>query len=471
MKSPASLCTVLLCLLLFGAISCKKKEETITPTPVTPTPVTPTKSSAKDLKTFAFNALTPAVAATIDATAKTIKAEVPTGTDLTKLVPTLAVSEKATVSPATGVVQDFSKAVTYTVTAEDGSTQAYTVSVTVGKSSSTAKDYLFFGTETGGLQAFDAATGMKLWTYAANKFQISTDPYLLDETIYFGSGEKKMYALDARTGAKKWEFQTADVIRSSPVVENGTLYFGGNGLDKKVYALDAASGTKKWEFAIGSSAQASPTVVGGVVYITSYGDKMLFALDAASGAVKWKYPTSDLKNGVCVSNGLVYVQDNNNKGLLALEADKGTVKWRFAASGTINNSPTVINGFVYAASYDGILYALDAKTGDKKWEYKTKFDAHFESSPIGANGVIYVVGSDSFLHAIDATTGAKKWSAAKFPAYSSPIVTDDGIVYATGSELNGKYTPAIYALDAATGAIKLTISGGTYSSPDWNPIT
>jgi hypothetical protein len=126
MKSPASFFTVLLCLLLFGAISCKKKQET-----VTPTPVTPTKSSAKDLKTFAFNALTPAIMATIDATAKTVKAEVPIGTDLTKLTPTLTVSEKATVSPATGVVQDFSKAVTYTVTAEDGSTLAYTVTIVV----------------------------------------------------------------------------------------------------------------------------------------------------------------------------------------------------------------------------------------------------------------------------------------------------------------------------------------------------
>ena len=55
----------------------------------------------------------------------TIKAE-----ELAALVPTIKISEKATISPASGVAQDFSKPVTYTVTSEDGiTTTTYTVSV------------------------------------------------------------------------------------------------------------------------------------------------------------------------------------------------------------------------------------------------------------------------------------------------------------------------------------------------------
>lgn len=122
-------------LLLLLVASCSEKKTpvpTVTP-PGSTTTVTTTKSSAKDLLTFAFNGLSPAVAGTINATAKTISATVAAGTDLTKLVPTLTVSPKATVSPASVVAQDFSKAVTYTVTAEDGSTQAYVATVTVEK--------------------------------------------------------------------------------------------------------------------------------------------------------------------------------------------------------------------------------------------------------------------------------------------------------------------------------------------------
>ena len=91
------------------------------------------KSMAKDITAFAFNGITPAVNCTIDATTKVISGTLPAGTDATKLVPTLTLSPKATVTPATGVTQDFSKVVVYTVTAEDGTTQVYSTAMTVAQ--------------------------------------------------------------------------------------------------------------------------------------------------------------------------------------------------------------------------------------------------------------------------------------------------------------------------------------------------
>ena len=87
------------------------------------------KSAEKIILTFGFNALSPAVAASISGL--NITATLPAGTDATKLVPTITLSPKATVSPATGTSQNFANPVTYTVTAEDGSTQAYNVAITV----------------------------------------------------------------------------------------------------------------------------------------------------------------------------------------------------------------------------------------------------------------------------------------------------------------------------------------------------
>src|SRR5690606_17310475 len=52
---------------------------------------------------------------------------------ITSLVPTIKVSEKATVSPEG--VQDFSSEVTYTVTAEDGTKAEYIATVTITPSS------------------------------------------------------------------------------------------------------------------------------------------------------------------------------------------------------------------------------------------------------------------------------------------------------------------------------------------------
>ena len=66
---------------------------------------------------------------------KKITVEMPAGTVVTALTPTIVVSEKATVSPNSGVAQDFTNAVTYTVTAEDGKTTGvYVVTVNVATS-------------------------------------------------------------------------------------------------------------------------------------------------------------------------------------------------------------------------------------------------------------------------------------------------------------------------------------------------
>lgn len=86
--------------------------------------VTPA-SSAKDLLTFGL----PNNHATITGT--TIALTVPFGTDVTNLSPTYTVSQFAAGAPATGTAVNFATQQTYTVTAQDGSTQVYIVTVTV----------------------------------------------------------------------------------------------------------------------------------------------------------------------------------------------------------------------------------------------------------------------------------------------------------------------------------------------------
>ena len=86
------------------------------------------ESSEKQILTFKFAALD--VQATITESPKAIVAIVPYGTDVTSLVPIITISEKASISPASGVPTDFTNPVVYTVTAEDGSKATYTATVT-----------------------------------------------------------------------------------------------------------------------------------------------------------------------------------------------------------------------------------------------------------------------------------------------------------------------------------------------------
>ncbi|PIV11246.1 hypothetical protein COS50_00940, partial [Candidatus Roizmanbacteria bacterium CG03_land_8_20_14_0_80_35_26] len=67
----------------------------------------------------------------INESAHTIGITVPFGTNVTALVPTITITGSS-VNPASGAAQNFTNPVTYTVTAADSSTQAYTVTVTIG---------------------------------------------------------------------------------------------------------------------------------------------------------------------------------------------------------------------------------------------------------------------------------------------------------------------------------------------------
>ncbi len=91
--------------------------------------VTAAPNTTKAISAFNFNSLSPAVIGTVNETTKTIALTVPYGTNVTSIAPTIT-HDGASVSPASGVSQNFSNPVTYTVTAEDGSTQNYLVTVT-----------------------------------------------------------------------------------------------------------------------------------------------------------------------------------------------------------------------------------------------------------------------------------------------------------------------------------------------------
>jgi eukaryotic-like serine/threonine-protein kinase len=412
------------------------------------------KSPEKDILTFAFNGITPAVACTIDATTKTISATLPAGTDATKLVPTVTLSPKASVSPASGVAQDFSKEVSYTVTAEDGGTVVYKVNVTVTVPATRTNDLVFVGGADKIFYALDTQTGVKKWEFKAGGEFTNLTPTYNAGVIYIGNQDRKMYALDAKTGAKKWEFLTNDVIKSSsPAFANGLIFFGSD--DKKLYALDAETGTKKWEFITGDKVETSPTVVNGIVYFGSY-DKKIYALDAVTGTKKWEYVAGgSISSSPAVVDGLLYF-GSLDKSVYCLDAITGTIRWSVITEAFVFASPTVDNGIVYFSAKN--VLALDAKTGNKKWEYISSA-GFILTSPQVVNSIVYVGGGSNDFVALDAKTGAKKWNFSGVQyAYGSPVVANGVVFY-------GEFEYFFYSLDATTGTKKWNFktAGTVYS--------
>lgn len=118
-------------------------------------------SSQKQILSFKFLDFNPV--ADGDTSARKIKVRVPVGTKVTALIPTVIVSSKASVFPASLIAQNFTKPVTYMVTAADCTKRAFEVTVEVA---------LATDPEITGIETLSARTTDTFFIYGKNLTRI-----------------------------------------------------------------------------------------------------------------------------------------------------------------------------------------------------------------------------------------------------------------------------------------------------------
>jgi len=181
--------------------------------------------------------------------------------------------------------------------------------------------------------------------------------------------------------------------------------------------------------------------------------------------LKWRFQTGATVTSSAVVEGVVYVGSGDGN-LYALNATSGTKLWNFTTGDSVASSPAVVNGVVYVGSGDGNLYAIYANNGQLKWNFWIGSEgAVVWSSPAVVNGVVYIGCVDGNVYAFSANDGTKLWSfttAGYGPTgvYSSPAVVD-GVVYVGSGDHN------VYALNATSGTKlwNFTTGAGVGSSP------
>ncbi|WP_226481723.1 PQQ-binding-like beta-propeller repeat protein [Natrinema amylolyticum] len=109
--------------------------------------------------------------------------------------------------------------------------------------------------------------------------------------------------------------------------------------------------------------------------------------------------------------GLVFPGDTGH--LVALDAD-GEERWRTGTDTDgrgIHGTPAVADGRVYVGAYDGVLYAVDAESGDIDWE--TKLGGSIGSSPLYHDGHLVMAveypDPEGSTFIVDASDGAVVW--------------------------------------------------------------
>jgi outer membrane protein assembly factor BamB len=200
--------------------------------------------------------------------------------------------------------------------------------------------------------------------------------------------------------------------------------------------------------ASGSATNAPATVVSGVVYLGTQDG--LYARNATTGKLLWHNNIGlDYYSAPAVVNGIVYAGSYDLHGgdeayLWALSATTGHMLWRLdlGNSTTVPQSPIVANGVVYDSN-DTDVFAVVAATGQPMWTYLGPGTGELGDLAM-SGGTLFLRTADG-LDALNPSTGGVRWSAA-LPAaqvLSIPVVAN-GVVYA-GSNL------VLYAISASTG--------------------
>jgi outer membrane protein assembly factor BamB len=125
---------------------------------------------------------------------------------------------------------------------------------------------------------------------------------------------------------------------------------------------------------------------------------------------------------------------------------KGHPRWIFRASARIVSTPAVGVNTIYVGSLDRKLFAVDSRTGKKKWVFgeKDEMDDLVLSSPAtNADGsVIYIASKDNRLYAVS-DAGKPLWSfSTQGSIDSSPKVGLDGTIFVASHDQK------LYALPA-----------------------
>jgi alcohol dehydrogenase (cytochrome c) len=211
---------------------------------------------------------------------------------------------------------------------------------------------------------------------------------------------------------------------------------------------------------ITNSFETTPIVVNGIMYVTTpvVDSKMkIMAIRAGSGDVIWEstYSLADFKiccgpvnRGVAVAYGNVYVVTLDDR-LIALDASSGEVRWNVGvADPTVGYSetmaPQVYKGSIIVGSSGGewpirgFVAAYDAQTGKESWRWQATDPKSF--------------AGDSWQRG-----GGMVWTTPAIDTERDLIIFSTGNpnpdLYGPARKGDNLYTDSIVALHAKTGAL------------------
>ncbi len=332
---------------------------------------------------------------------------------------------------------------------------------TVYSSPAVSDGFVFIPSWDGNLYALDEYNGQVKWTFSTSG-SIYASPAVSNGVVYVASWDGQIYAISEQNGVLVWRTNNVFNNPSNPIASSllvadgkvfvGTFCFGGLCNPPGHFeALDANTGNILYINSTSAAVISSPSIDNGRVFFGG-DDGTLLAVNETTGHRIWATGlSSPIRNAPAVANGRVYVGTFNR--FYALSETTGVTSWSFNTNNANTTSAAVYQGIVYFGTGRGNVYALNATTGAQIWGPILGSGAINSSPALALGSRTLLVGSnDHNLYALNMTTGVRLWKySSGGPISSSPAVADGRVFF-------GSQDSAVYALGPKVPQLHVTIS-------------
>ena len=343
------------------------------------------------------------------------------------------------------------------------------------------KALYFAGPTVGKLLAVSAENGTVLWEDPYNNFQL----VIREDGLYGISGqidEHKSKKFDPLTGEVLAEFVTERRACARPNGAVDAIFYRALGGSTR---LDINSKSAQWISPMRAQCHDGVTIANGLLYWwPSVCDcqNTLYGFTCLGPAADFDYSKTATERDRLEQGDLTNITSldespadwptfrANNYRDVTTEAVISEVNdrlwWFTPGTEFMPTAPVTVGGLVFFSGSNGIVWALDAASGNVQWKAHTGGPVRFP--PTVWRGRVLVGSGDGWVYAFEARTGQLIWrfNAApeyrKIPVYgslmstwpvASGVIVEDGVAYFAAGIVNYDGIH-VYALDAATGKIK-----------------
>ncbi len=288
---------------------------------------------------------------------------------------------------------------------------------------------IYFTHEKGVLFALDHG-GKELWRRDVNPDAFTAPPLYVDELVVVGSMNGLLYAIRADSGEVAWKYDVEDNVMGSAnrvALEGGKLGIIVTAqATGEIHCVDGKTGERLWKTSESDRCDGSVSVGEGRIVMGSCA-AALHVFSIAEQRKLRDVPLGDdrqVAGGVALIGKIAYAGTRDGS-LSAVDVDAGKVEWTNTdAESEAFTTPAVGKDRIIFGADDGRIYALDRKTGKKRWVYDTERPPF---SPVIAGNRV-VVSSGGMLFILDLANGKELWTAEVSDDITSPAIVDGMII-------------------------------------------